>query len=296
MSSQTPIKPSPTKTPALPADLLAGLKSIGSSKSKSDIGWGATAQSTMPTDGLNIPGHSTGSLTGEQLYEAVKSAFQTGSAAGGNIRARLSQFIPGFTSKVAGSKWSTWDDRAIRDWLESVHTNNAINPNSQWTPASALQIRQKSAGGSGTAYNVTNNIRYTLPPAVVRAPATADLDAIAQKAFRDTLGRPPTTDESAQFGKQFQDLALSIGNSKNASKKLNTFAPVADPASLSGTGQTSAPVTGKIAKTADTLQSLPDAGVAATNFARNTAPAEAGAENIDNALNGMFASLARNSN
>jgi hypothetical protein len=293
MSSQTPIKPSPTKTPALPADLLAGLKSIGSSKSKSDIGWGATAQSTMPTDGLGIPGHLTGPLTGEQLYEAVKSAFQTGSAAGGNIRARLSQFIPGFTTKVAGSKWSAWDDRAIKDWLESVHTNNAINPNSQWTPATALQIRQKSAGGSGTAYNITNNIRYTLPPAVVRAPATADLDAIAQKAFSTTLGRNATPAESALFTKQFQDLALSIGNSKNASKKLNTFAPVADPTSLLPVGQKPLPVVGQVAKTADTLQSLPDPGVAASNFAANSSPNEAQGQKIVSGVQTFLSALGR---
>jgi hypothetical protein len=286
--------PKPTVTPSNPDVSGLSFTDLGNnSKKGSDAVWDSARKATFDLTGLGIPGHTTGMVTGDQLLQIVQSAAQQNkSGFWGGLRAQLSKIHP-YTKRDQGFNWTNTDTAAVEQWLTTVHNNNVSNPTTPMTPASFLKVAVPGAVKSGVVYNITNNI--LTPPAPIRAPATADLDAVAQKAFRDTLGRPPTAQESPLFSKQFQDLALSIGNSKNASRRQSSFAPVADPASLSPVGQSPAPVAGKVAKTADTLQDLPNASVAATNFARNTAPAEAGAENIDNALNGMFASLSRNS-
>jgi hypothetical protein len=293
---------------ALPGASSTGATDFGSTTSTDYTSWTKTV-SGAPFDMSNFPTLNTlgANASGAQVLQALeKMAHSTNSNDIKHWRAirPTINYLGGDPVKPSKGQvqnpWTSTDLQHVKSWLTGLHFDNTNLAPVVAGQKAAQPVAPKvfdsfvAAIPQAKAYGSVGVAKAVAAP-VVRAPATADLDAVAQKVFRDTLGRPPTTQESSSFSKQFQDLALSIGNSKNASRKQSSFAPVADPASLAPVGQTPAHAGGKVAKTADTLQDLPNAGVAATNFARNTAPAEAGAENIDNALNGMFASLARNS-
>jgi hypothetical protein len=252
----------------------------------------------------NLPGLAQlgVSVTGQNLLQGAVQLSVHNPGAFGQLKSLLmhSNAYGNLTSKqsagiLGNHVWNAKTDEAA--FKSFLGTQNLLA-----VPAATGVTRIAPDLGGALASNKTNNAasgntyitnRLILPPAVVRAPATADLDAIAQKAFSTTLGRNATPAESALFTKQFQDLALSIGNSKNASKKLNTFAPVADPTSLLPVGQKPLPVVGQVAKTADTLQSLPDPGVAASNFAANSSPNEAQGQKIVSGVQTFLSALGR---
>jgi len=208
----------------------------------------------------------------------------------------------------------TTDIGGIKNFLEGAVT---LYPASTGKPVPASQFLNEQEnlaiklGGNG----VRNQI------AKVTVPNELDLNYVFDKAFRAATGQVPTEKQLKTFARSYQSdiLANARANAVSnlaarnpaatalTSTPIQTApgaiagvnAPAAQPSVTPPPGPSIAENYASAAKSPSvSVVSQPDVAnvdVAATNFARKSAPAQAGSENISNALNAMFASLARNS-
>ena len=269
--------------------------------------------------GLVFPGTvDAAKVNGSQLYNAfVKMALSNPQWAA--IKYALAQSH--FYNTAPSSYAPGWDDgtdgSAIKQLLTTLaHKNSDLSPNETPTPiANFLSDTQNMALNYGGASARTQVQKVTVPN-------TIDLVHIADAAFRTANGRPPTDAQSKAFAKEFQQQVMAVARANVAqtaeikapalpasagSTTAFTPKPGAPSIDLSGANAATTPEealtsiqknAGKGSTSNTVLQSVqqePSAQDAALEFARKSNPAAAGSENVSNALNAMFASLARNS-
>ena len=216
------------------------------------------------------------------------------------------------------------DKTAINNWVNAFAPSYS-NPVAGQTVPSIWNLASTAAQSA-----VTNGSGATrLKIANVTVPNTLDLKSIADSAFRSALGRPPTAKEANKFAASYQQQVMAVAGSNavnqaevqqsnfdamNGAKTPSSVtpntvapqmststhpqtisAPTPESNNLAGLKSIPAQTSHATAATLNFRQDTPNAQVAATDFARKSAPAEAGAENVGNALNAMFSSLARNS-
>jgi hypothetical protein len=269
--------------------------------------------------GLNFPATvDPTKVNGVQLYNAfVKMALSNPQWSA--IKYALAQSH--FYNTAPSSYAPGWDDgtdgTAIKQFLSTLaHKNSDLGPNETATPiANFLSQTQNMALNYGGASARTQVQKVTIPN-------TIDLVHIADSAFRSANGRPPTDAQAKAFAKDFQQQVMAVARANVAqtaqikapalpasagSATAFTPKPGAPSIDLSGANPATTPEealtsiqknAGKGSTTNTVLQSVqqePSAQDAALEFARKANPAAAGSENVSNALNAMFASLARNS-
>lgn len=282
-------------------DLSALKFNSGSSISTVDL-----SKETFNVVGLNLPLPPNTDLTkvnAAQVYNAmVKAAIDKPqiwlpikyALAQSNFYSTTPSFVPGWDQ--------TQDGGAVKDFLSTlVKKNSDLGAGETKTPvATFLAQTQNMAKLYGGAAARTQVQKVTVPNAL-------DLEKIADTAFRSALGMTPTAKQKSDFAKSYTQQVMAVARASAASTATRTATP--SDAAMAGA---MAPTTPEAAMTSiksnamaaskqpsvqlQQVQQAPDPSVAATEFARKANPAAAGSQNIDNALNAMFASLQRNSN
>ena len=280
------------------ADTLDFTNLGGSDASNST--WTAAAKDTYDVTGLMIPGHLTGTMTGDQLYQALNAMAVNKkldpSGTWSAVRKVLVKSVQGYNANNLKVNWSTQDVKAVKNFITSLHNNNSTDPTNKMSFTTAMVNLSGTASAKGTGIATAG---LTTPATV---PATADLTSVAQTAFSKTLGRSASPQEAAQFAKQFQDMVLSYDNSKKSAKGEASFAAPTNPIQFQQNGQEAQP-TGvsangssaqKVSTTTGGLQTPPSADIAATNFAANLNPTEASAQAAADGL-GQFLTMLKGS-
>jgi hypothetical protein len=315
--------PTPTPSPSAKGSkkFVINLPSVPGSGS-TNISTVDLSSATFDARGLGLTFPATVDPTkvnGVQLYNAfVKMALSNPQWAA--IKYALAQSH--FYNTAPTSYAPGWDDgsdgTAIKQFLTTLsHKNSDLGPNETVTPiANFLAQTQNMALNYGGAATRTQIQKVTVPN-------TIDLVHIADSAFRTANGRPPTDAQAKAFAKDFQQQVMAVARA-NAAQVTAATTP-ATPATLGGSSTAFTPKPGapsvdlsganagvtpdqavaSIQKNAGkgmttntvfkAVQQEPSAQDAALEYARKANPAAAGSENVSNALNAMFASLARNS-
>lgn len=304
MSTPTP-RPSVSPTKASKDTFqVSGLPSVtsgtGTSVSVADL-----ASASFNAQGLGLkfpPSVDPTKVGGQQLYDAIVKAATTkeGQSAWLPLKYALAQshFYSSTANMTPG--WGSSDSSAITGFLSALVHRNSDGSN---TPVANYLVDQQNLaqqyGGAATQVQKVN------------VPSVTDLSAVADTAFRSALGRPPTAAEAKKFSVSYQQQVMANARASMAQSSIPapataTPAPVnynqppttQSPTTLNQAGASLASNFGKGPKSSTVLQQVQDVATpqnAAEEYARKAAPAEAGSQNISNALNAMFASLARNS-
>ena len=273
----------------------------GSSKSSKDpTGWAATQAAMVDTTGLNIP-NMTGMQSYAKLFQAIESDALHGTSGGalwGQIRPILIAHAQNYTKREVATKgWINKDASGLQAFLTGLHNTNAVNST---TPLSALAWIGQKANDIGTAGTTT----FTpLRIQNINVPNTLDLKSIADTAFRSALGRPPTDVESSKFASSYQQQVMAVAgsNAQNAADVQQANDRILYGGTPSGTPTGTPSGTPSGTSTSQTVpppaaplnfkQDVPNATVAATNFARQTDPAGAASNGLNDAMNAWFATL-----
>ena len=264
------------------------------------------SSATFNAQGLGLkfpPSVDPTKVGGQQLYDAIVKAATTkeGQSAWLPLKYALAQshFYSSAANMTPG--WGSSDSSAITGFLSALVHRNSDGSN---TPvANYLSDQQNLAATYGGAATQVQK---------VNVPNITDLSSVADTAFRNALGRPPTAAEAKKFSVSYQQQVMANARASMA-QSISTPAASTTPSSSINYNQpptTQSPTTpdqagaalsanfGKGPKSSTVLRQVQDVASpqnAATEFAQQTSPAEAGSENVSNALNAMFASLARNS-
>ena len=278
-SPRPSIKPSVSGTPTVTFQAPPG----GLGGSGSDSTWAAARVDKFNVTGLGIPGHPSGFMTGDEIYQAVNAlATNRKLDPSGRIWSGIrNQLISttNYTVKDLSYNWVPKDGIALKNVLTNLHNNNKANPDSIQTVSDALIGYKNNTNKNGLG--ATNNAIK----APVSVPATADLVKAAAASASTVLNRTVTADEAKMFAKQYQDMVLNYENAKKGAKGESSFAAPAQPIQFQPEGQPAQPgaiaPNGATPKTISTssgaLMEPPTASTAAENFLANQNPVEASA-------------------
>ena len=264
--------------------------------------------------GLNpkITGNQT-TLSADEFIQALMKTAYTDPKTWAGIQWALyqSNFYGGATPSFGA--WNANDKTGVTRFMQAL---TVLNPD-------------KTKGASVTKFLTTqqnqaitlggNQIRTRVAKAAV--PNTLDITTVFDKAYRAATGEAPTAAQSKKFAAEYQSQVLGIARANAMDQATTPFegVPTMSPSevpaipgattngkpAVSGTTATPLPsksIAENFAAARNTSpvsvvaqQQVADPTVAATEFARKSAPDKVAAQNIDLALNAMFSSLARNS-
>ena len=110
--------------------------------SGSDSTWAAARVDKFNVTGLGIPGHPSGFMTGDEIYQAINALatnrkLDPSGRIWGGIRNQLISTI-NYTIKDLSNNWVPKDEIALKNVLTSLHNNNKANPDSIQTVSDAL--------------------------------------------------------------------------------------------------------------------------------------------------------------
>lgn len=272
------------------------------STSLSSVDWSSATFNAQGL-GLTFPKTVDPSKVGaQQLYDALLTAATTKAGQGTWLPLKYalgqSHYYSSTPQMVPG--WGTEDKNAVTNFMATLAHKNSDGSN---TPVANYLADQQSLaatyGGAATQIQKVN------------VPSITDLSSVADTAFRNALGRPPTAAEAKKFSVSYQQQVMANARASMARSTstpamatgTTAFTPKAGAPSIASAtpdqaGAAIAAGFGKGPKTNTVIQQVQDVAspsAAAQDYARKAAPAEAGSENVSNALNAMFASLARNS-
>jgi hypothetical protein len=273
----------------------------GSSISSVDL-----AGATFDTTGLGLPASVTSTFAnpsqvgGTDLYQALVKTATSHPEAWIPLKYALYQsYFYGTNTPTFTPGFSSQDKSAVTDFLTTLTINNTNTPKGvKPTPVITFLSQQQQLaslyGGAAAQTQVKQ----------VSVPSTPDLVQIADNAFRAATGLPPTSKQAKEFARSYQQQVMASARASVAQPKITT--PKIPQTPMGTTPVTPeenlAAVQGAMTKGSAAPKTIlqqvtqpPDATVAAQEFARKQNPAAAGSMNIDNALNAMFTSLARNS-
>jgi hypothetical protein len=251
--------------------------------SGSDSTWAAARADKFDVTGLGIPGHSSGTMTGDEIYQAINAlATNRKLDPSGRIWSGIRSTLVAtthYTIDDLNHNWVTKDKIALQNVLISLHNNNKINPTATQTISDFLIGYKNNTNKNGLG--ATNNSIKT----PVSVPATADLVKAASASASTVLNRTVTPDEAKMFAKQYQDMVLNYENAKKGAKGESSFAAPAQPIQFQPEGQPAQPgaiaPNGATPKTISTssgaLMQPPIPSTAAENFLANQNPVEASA-------------------
>jgi len=280
---------------------LAALGGNGTSGSLSSVDW---SSATFNAQGLGLTFPKTVDLSkvsAQQLYDTLIKAATTKEGQGTWLPLKYalgqSHYYSSMPKMIPG--WGTEDKTAVTDFMTALAHKNSDGSN---TPVANYLADQQSLasayGGAATQIQKVN------------VPSITDLSSVADTAFRSALGRPPTAAEAKKFSVSYQQQVMANARASMAQTVSTPSAPISgaftpkagvpsiSPATPDQAGAAIAAGFGKGPQTNTVIQQVQDVAspsAAAQDYARKAAPAEAGSENVSNALNAMFASLARNS-
>ena len=290
-------------TPPIDPSVLGSLDLGGKTKTK--FGAVDLSKSTYNIAGLGLKPNVTGGksvLNSEEFARALHQTAITDPKTWAGIQYAMyrANYYGSATPDIG--VWGKSDLTGIKGLMEAM---TVLQENPQNLQASSFLTSQENAAISLGGNGVRNQI------AKVKVPNTLDLNYISDKAFRMALGRPPTAKESKRFATSYQsdvmaiarDNAAAVSSQRSQAKTPNAAVSSQSPqAGTPNAAVTSNSIdqnlsTAQLTPTTSVVgtQDIPQVDVAATDFARKSAPAEAGAQNVSNALDAMFSSLARNS-
>jgi len=263
----------------------AGWKIVieGVGGSGSDSTWAAARVDKFDVTGLGIPGHPSGTMTGDEIYQAINAlATNRKLDPSGKIWSGIRSTLVAtthYTIEDLNHNWVPKDKIALQNVLISLHNNNKINPTATQTISDFLIGYKNNTNKNGLG--ATNNSIKT----PVSVPATADLVKAASASASTVLNRTITADEAKMFAKQYQDMVLNYENAKKGAKGESSFAAPAQPIQFQPEGQPAQPgaiaPNGATPKTISTssgaLMQPPTPSTAAENFLANQNPVEASA-------------------
>lgn len=293
-------KPSPTPTrvklgsapitaPVDPdvAALAKSLGNIGSTTTtpKSVNTWDYVRQQKFDVTGLNIPGHPTGTMTGDEVLQALDALANKNPSLWGQLRPNLYNSYPQYyNSKNIKVNWSTGDSSAIKMALTGIASTDSVY--GTVTPIASL-LKTKAVGNKNNGTAFSNAV--TKP--VVPLPATADLTQTAQDAFTKVLGRQATPQEADSFAKQFQHLVLSYGQDKANAKSQKQFQAPANPLGVLNPNSAGSVSAMPSASAVTAIEQPPTASVAAGNYAAKLHPTDASAQALSDALGNVIKNI-----
>lgn len=292
-----PNKPGDNITPTDPFAGIAGLIPSGNSKPGSQDITGIK----YDVSGLGLPTSVTGGKTvldADTFINALHKTALTNSGVWASIQYAM------YRAHYYGQSMpdlGVWDQSSDVNTLKKFMSDLTVINTDKAQPAAVntfLTDQENAAiklGGAGVRTQI----------AKVTIPNELDLNYIADKAFRTALGMAPTPKQLKAFVKSYQGdvMAVARTNAANIAASSNQVMPNINAQTSMTPGVTSSNTiaqnyTSASQSTATQILAQPDvanADVAAADFARESNPAQAGSENISNALNAMFTSLARKS-
>ena len=255
-------------------------------------GWTGAAAATFSTGGI-VKGYDK-PMTGDQLLQAFETMAHDNDPQWSSFRNMLINTIPGYNLKDLKSNWSSQDTTAVKQFLTTLNNYNTTKKmlKQPTLDVQAFAVQNlTNAKKTGTSFSTLNATSTTATP-LIPVPATADLADVANKAFTTTLGRTPTAAESSDFAKKYQDLVLSYGNAKVSAKKNAAFEAKAQPVQFQEQGTPVAATTVKnpVAAT-NAIMEPPTVSTAASNYASNVNPVEAGANSLAGTVNNILSIL-----
>ncbi len=277
--------PTPSLDPAVVA-LANAFAGVGTSTTPKSVNtWEAVRQQKFDVTGLNIPGHATGTMTGDQVLQALDALANKDPQSWAKLRPNLYNSFPQYyNSKNIRVNWSQGDISAIKMTLTGIASTDTVY--GTVTPvASLLTSKAISNKVNGTAFSNA----VTKP--VVPLPAAADLTQTAQDAFSKVLGRQATPQEADSFAKQFQDLVLSYGQAKVDAKHQKAFSAPANPTGIVDPTAMGAATPTPTAPAVTAIEQPPTASVAAENFAAGLHPDDAKAQALSDALGNIIKNI-----
>ena len=277
------------------------------SGSSGSVGNADVANSTYDVSGMNLPikFKDPTKVNGQQLYDSLVKLATTNPSAWIPIKYALAQSHY-YSSNVdfSNPNFQSEDKTAVTDFLTNLtKTNSNLSPGEKPTPViSFLSQQQKLANMFGGASSRQVVQKVTVPNEL-------DLKKIADNAFRSALGKPATEAQQKAFAKSFQNSVMAVARAQavqtatasapqiptaaQSQQALATATP-ATPEQGMANIQKAATVQPKTSVVLQQTQQAPDAQVAAEQAAIQAAPASAASQNVSNALDAMFKSLARN--
>lgn len=289
--------------PTDPAAVLASMGSFGSGNTK--LGAIDLSNSTFNVQGFGIPSNLLpGGKTILTPDELVKVLHQT-SLARPDVWAGIQYAL--YRSNYYNSMpdlgvFGSSDISGLKKFMENMTVMHDNPTNLQ--AASFLTQQENTAmklGGNGVRTQI----------AKVTIPNTLDLNYIVDKAFRTALGRPPTAAESAKFASSYQGDVMAVARSNAATTAAAKTPAPAVPAptpSVSTHPQTITPpepapgasIAENFASASRTpsvsvvgQQDVPQADVAALDFARKADPAAAASTGLNDAMHQWFSTLGK---
>lgn len=281
---------------------ITGLSGFSTGSGLGDID---VASQTYDVSGMNLPVKFADptKVTGTQLYDALNKVATSNPSAWLPIKYALAQsnYYSGNVD-FSNPNFQSEDKTALTHFLSNLTISNSnLAQGEKPTPViSFLSQQQKLSqmyGGAGARQTIQK----------VTVPNELDLKKIADNAFRSALGKPATDAQQKAFAKSFQDSVMAVARASAAQTAAPTMPKVPTTAQIQG----AAPATPQagmesIQKAAATpakaggvilkqIQEQPNAQVMAEQAAIQAAPASAASQNVSNALDAMFKSLARNS-
>lgn len=289
--------PKPTPKPSITAGagtpdagLSGGFSVLPGSSTGDPTSWLAASKANGAL-GMAIPGLTSPTVTGAQLFAAIESMAKTNSDKGaiwGKLRGIIANGNS-YTKKQAQANWSSADVSALQKYIASWNNYNTIHSDAPVSFGSFVGLTKTNVaqglGSTSTVNVVTKN--------PVTVPAQADLTAAAQQAFASTLGRSASPAEAADFAKKYQSLVLSYGSAKDLAKASAPFTAPTSPIQFQQDGQ--APKSGapipSMGSGINAVTAPPAASVAASNYAAQTNPTEASAQAASDGLNQFMSML-----
>lgn len=252
----------------------------------SDSGWTAAMKASFDVSGLGIPGHATGSMTGDQIYQAFNAiAHSKNIKSWLAIRAILKDTVPGYTAKDLKYNWTSQDSNALKQKLSELH-NASVSLGDKSTFKTYLVDQHTLATKSGINF-ATINAKTTKAPSLVSVPATPDLMKAANDAFTTTLGRAASPEEQAAFSKDFQSLVSQYASGKSKTTPAEFSPAPTQPTMGNPTPQVATPIT----LPAGQVMEPPNANVAAANYAAQQNPVNAHAQAAADGLQAFLGML-----
>lgn len=277
--------------------------------SNASIGSADLASATFDVSGMNLPVKFADptKVNGQQLYDALVKTATSNPSAWLPIKYALAQshYYSGNVD-FTNPNFQSEDKTAVTDFLTNLtKANSTLNAGEKPQPVVSFLSQQQQLsqmfGGAAARQSVQK----------VTVPNELDLKKIANNAFRSALGKPATDAQQKAFAKSFQDSVMAVARAQAAQTAAAATPKIPTGTQLQAAVTATAPATpqeamANITKAAATpakaggvvlqqVQDQPNAQVMAEQAAVKAAPASAASQNVSNALDAMFKSLARNS-
>lgn len=299
--------PAPTPKPTVDSSVASLFGSLPTTSGTSNLGKYDITSNEYDISGLGLPASVTGGKTkvdADTFIKALRKTADTDPQTWAGIQYAMYKANYYGTNLPNLGHWdptSTQDLNAVKNFMESLTAYNSADPTVAAPVSTFLTNQQNEAirlGGNAVRSQITK----------VSVPNTMDLNYIADKAFRDALGRPPTDKELKKFASSYQSNIMAATRAQQtAAQTVPTVPTPATPAAPSypegfvgpqAVGPKQPTIQENLASAdlqpqvqMQMTQQAPDVNVAAAEFARKADPTLAGVNGLNTALDSWFKTL-----